>query len=137
MDLVTRLLVELSDKDDEFAGLDREKILTEWQSVQDRFKAFIARLDNGEVVGILTLAESFAIYAGGSYGVINELYVSPQYRNEQVGKMLLDRAKAYARLLDWKRIDVTAPLGDKWRRTINFYLREGFVHTGPKLRYKW
>ena len=135
-DLVGLLLAELSDDDDEFHGLDRDKILADWKRNAERFTAFVA-LDDDAPVGIITLTETFAIYAGGCYGVIDELYVAPEYRNRQVGRMLLERVKEYGRAHGWHRIDVTAPLGTKWRRTVDFYLREGFVHTGPKLRYKW
>lgn len=135
-DLVGLLLSELSDDDDEFHGLDRDNILTDWKRNADRFTAFVAKSDSGKEVGVITLTETFAIYAGGCYGVIDELYVAPEYRSRRVGRMLLERVKEYGRVRGWKRIDVTAPLGTKWRRTVDFYLREGFVHTGPKLRYK-
>ena len=136
-DLVSLLLTELSDDDDEFHGLDRTKILADWQRNPEGFTVFIARADDGAAVGIITLTETFAIYAGGSYGVIDELYVAPEYRSRQVGHMLLERVKEHGRMRGWQRIDVTAPLGTKWRRTVDFYLRDGFVHTGPKLRYRW
>ncbi len=137
LDLVSLLLSELSDDDDEFHGLDRSKILADWHRNSDHFTAFIAKTDDDNAVGIITLTETFAIYAGGSYGVIDELYVTPEYRSRQVGRMLLERVKEFGNAHSWRRIDVTAPLGTKWQRTVDFYLREGFVHTGPKLRYKW
>jgi len=136
-DLVSLLLAELSDDDGEFHGLDRDKILADWNRNAERFTAFVAKSDDGKDVGVLTLTETFAIYAGGCYGVIDELYVAPEFRSRHVGRMLLEQVKEYGRARGWQRIDVTAPLGNKWRRTVNFYLREGFVHTGPKLRYKW
>jgi GNAT superfamily N-acetyltransferase len=135
-DLVGLLLAELSDDDDEFHGLDRDKILADWKRNAERFTAFIAHSDQGALIGVITLTETFAIYAGGCYGVIDELYVAPEFRSRQVGRMLLEQVKEHGRTRGWQRIDVTAPLGTKWRRTVDFYLREGFVHTGPKLRYK-
>jgi len=135
IDLVRKLAVELGGEDDEFGGLDKAKILADWEASKERFVAFVAIAENGEVLGIITLAQSFAIYAGGCYGAINELYVAPKHRNKNVGKMLVETAKDYGRKRGWKRLDVTAPPGDKWRRTVNFYLREGFAHTGPKLRF--
>lgn len=46
--------------------------------------------------------------------------------------MLVDRVLDLGREKGWRRTDVTAPLGDEWHRTVNFYLREGFVHARPK-----
>jgi GNAT superfamily N-acetyltransferase len=135
IDLVRKLAVELGGEDDEFGRLDNAKILADWEVSKERFVAFVAIAENSEVLGIITLAESFAIYAGGCYGAINELYVLPKHRNKNVGKMLVETAKDYGRDRGWRRLDVTAPPGDKWQRSVNFYLREGFAHTGPKLRF--
>ena len=135
IDLVRKLAVELGGEDDEFGGLDKAKILADWEASQERFVAFVAIAENGEVLGIITIAQSFAIYAGGCYGAINELYVPPKHRNRHVGKLLVETAKDYGRKRGWKRLDVTAPPSEMWQRTVNFYLREGFTHTGPKLRF--
>jgi GNAT superfamily N-acetyltransferase len=134
--LVERLLEELSDSDDgdEFSGLDRARTLTHLEAERDRFAALIARESNGEPAGVLTLTETFAIYAGGAYGVIDELYVVPAHRSAGVGRLLLDEAVAIGRERGWRRLDVTAPPGDAWRRTVAFYEKNGFVFTGPKLR---
>jgi GNAT superfamily N-acetyltransferase len=133
--LVSWLLDELKEDADEATGADTAKILADWRADENRVTVFIAFSESMEGLGIITLAENFAIYAGGKYGIINELYVEPNSRNRQVGKMLVETAKAFARTKGWKRLDVTAPPGERWQRTVNFYLREGFVHTGPKLKF--
>ena len=130
---VLNLLAELREDPSEEASVDKSKVVRDWLMNRDRHRVYVA-LDNDRIVGILTLQECFAIYANGSYGVINELYVVPDYRSKGVGKTLVDKAAAVARMKGWRRLDVTAPAGDKWQRTVNFYLREGFVHTGPKLK---
>jgi GNAT superfamily N-acetyltransferase len=133
--LVFKLLNELSEESGESIKLDPTKILSDWQAAEDRLTVFIAFSETVEALGIITIAENFAIYAGGNYGIINELYVEPRARSKQVGKMLLETAKAFAQAKGWRRLDVTAPLGDKWKRTVDFYVREGFVQTGPKLKF--
>ena len=135
LNLVFRLLNELAEESGDSPKLDPTRILNDWKASEDRFTVFIAFSESMDALGIVTLAENFAIYANGRYGIINELYVEPSARNQQVGKMLVETAKAYAQAKDWKRLDVTAPLGDKWQRTVDFYLREGFVQTGPKLKF--
>lgn len=132
--LVERLLVELHDGGDEFSGLDLARTLSDMAERGDRFLALLAREDDGEAIGVLTLTETFAIYAGGRYGVIDELYVDPAHRSTGVGRDLLDAAAAIGRERGWRRMDVTAPPGDAWRRTVAFYEKNGFVFTGPKLR---
>ncbi len=130
---VKKLLVELSVRpEDETLG-DTDKILADWQEAGDRLVSFAAK-DGNAVVGVITLVESFAIYAGGWYGIINELYIEPEYRSKGVGKLLLDTVADYGRGRGWKRIDVTAPSGEAWKRTVNFYKREGYTFTGPKLK---
>jgi GNAT superfamily N-acetyltransferase len=133
IDLVGALLIELRDDWDGYKQPERNKILAEWKRHNDRFTVFAA-YDGTTPVGILTLAENFALYANGSYGIINELYIVPDHRSAGVGKMLIEAAKSYGRERRWKRIDVTAPPGEEWQRTVGFYEREGFVFTGPKLR---
>ena len=133
LDLVERLLVELEEKPGEFAGIDRVRVLADLAVAGDRFAAFLAR-EGGRDIGVLTLTEHVAIYAGGKYGVIDELYVSPKHRSAGVGARLIEAAKAHGAARGWRRIDVTAPPGAAWERSIRFYEGLGFVFTGPKLR---
>ncbi len=90
--------------------------------------------DDQDVVGILTLVETLALYAGGRIGVVNELYVVPAYRSEGVGKMLLDEAKSLAEARGWVRLEVTTP-GEDYPKTLRFYEREGFMAIGPRYKY--
>ena len=131
---VMALLKELRDSPDEKAGVDERKVIEDWKKNLDRHTTFAA-YDDKNIVGVITLSECFAIYANGSYGIINELFVVSEERSKGVGKLLLDEVISFACEQGWHRIDVAAPLGDKWQRTVDFYLREGFVHTGHKLKY--
>ena len=99
----------------------------------DRHSTLLA-MDEEEVVGIVTLSESISLYAGGHIGVINELYVVPEYRSEGVGKILLDAAKNLGEERGWVRLEVTTP-GDEYERTLRFYEREGFISIGPRYKY--
>ena len=134
LELVERLLTELEDLPKEFAGLDRDRTLFDLANAGDTFTAFVARTMAGEAVGVLTVSETFAIYAGGRYGVIDEMYVDPGHRSAGVGRGLLEAAKELGRVRGWRRIDVTAPPGATWDRTVRFYEGQGFVFTGPKMR---
>ena len=131
--LVEKLLRELEDESEEFAGLDRAKILRDLADAGERFTAFLA-IEGTEPVGVLTLTETFAIYAGGRFGVIDELYVESGHRGEGVGRRLVEAALELGSERGWVRVDVTAPSGPRWERTVKFYEEQGFVFTGPKLR---
>jgi GNAT superfamily N-acetyltransferase len=134
LDLVSRLLAELGEEGEEAGVLDRRSLVKAWESQGERHLAFVARHGQA-IVGVMTVSESFAIYANGRYGVINEMFVLPEYRSRGVGALLIEAAKALGQRRGWRRIDVTAPESRRWERTRRFYERQGFRYTGPKLKY--
>jgi len=87
-----------------------------------------------EPIAFFTLAESFAVFAHGRYGILNELWVAPQWRSQGVGELAIANAAEFGRTRDWERIDVTAPPDARWDRTFAFYQRHGFTPTGRKLK---
>ena len=87
-----------------------------------------------EIIGFICLIESFAIYAGGKFGVLNELYVKPQFRSQGIGKKLMLYANQVKEIKGWSRLEVSTPEESKWKRTLNFYLKEGFIQTGVKMK---
>ncbi len=134
-DWVLRLLQELGSEGDDLGIFDEKKVLQEWQEAGNRFQVFAAKTSSGQIVGVMTVVETFAIYANGNYGIINEMYTTPEFRSAGVGAMLVDVAKEYGRQRGWERIDVTAPESGGWERTRRFYESQGFAFTGPKLKF--
>jgi GNAT superfamily N-acetyltransferase len=92
-------------------------------------------VEDKQAVAFFTLAESFSFFAHGHYGIINELWVAPEYRSKGVGGKVLTSIKALARENNWHRIDVSAPPFEEWTKTFEFYKKYGFIHTGKKLKY--
>lgn len=133
-DWVLRLLRELGEEGEELGELATGKVLDGWKERQGKFHVFAAKDISGNIVGVLTLSVAFAIYANGEYGVIDEMYVAPEFRSEGVGAKLVDAAAALGRKLGWTRLDVTAPESERWERTRRFYEKQGFIFTGPKLK---
>jgi GNAT superfamily N-acetyltransferase len=131
---VMTLLRELGAEAEDVGELDEPRLRAAWSAASDRFHVFVARGESGELAGLATLSETFAIYANGNYGVIDEMYVAPAFRSQGVGKRLIDAVKGFGREKGWSRIDVTAPEGQGWERTRRFYEREGFSFAGPKLK---
>ena len=85
-------------------------------------------------VGVMMLNECSAIYAGGRFGEISELYVRPDMRSLGVAAPLVEHARVEAKDRGWKRLELGAPEQPQWRRTLEFYLRNGFEEVGPRLR---
>ena len=98
----------------------------------ERSWAFVAKID-GEIVALLTLNECTAIYAGGLFGEISELYVAPEHRSAGIGRRLLKAANDFAARRGWPVLEVGAPRMPKWQRTLDFYEANGFVVIGPRL----
>ena len=98
--------------------------------------AFIAFGAHGYEVGVVTLNECAAIYAGGHFGEISELYVKPEHRSSGVGAMLIEAAADFGRSRGWSNIEVGSPHVPRWQKTVDFYLRCGFKEVGPRLDLK-
>lgn len=83
-------------------------------------------------IGCATLCESHALYAEGSFGIIQEFYIEPEFRSQQVGAKLLDRAVLEAGRLGWKRLELCTPPLPEFERTLDFYTDNGFEITGGR-----
>jgi GNAT superfamily N-acetyltransferase len=129
---VDALLAELSGAASRYE--ERLRTATELLAADDRVFGFLA-LAGEAPVGVIMLAESSAIYAGGAFGVITELYVVPEQRSAGVAKRLVEAALDFGRSRSWGRIEVGAPHQPAWERSFNFYLREGFIEVGPRLKF--
>jgi GNAT superfamily N-acetyltransferase len=130
------LLDELGAEGREFAGTDKAGLNTDLGAglACGGFVSLLARDDDGEAVGVLTLSETFAIYAGGHYGVVEEMYVRPSFRGKGVGRALLEEAVTVAADRGWPRLEVTAPEDDADGGAARFYEQGGFRFSGNKLR---
>ncbi len=100
--------------------------------IREKYFVFIARDGGRRAVGFITLYESYALYAEGSFGTIPELYVRPDYRSNNLGFRLVSQAKSYGSSRGWKRLEVTTPPLPQYQRTLAFYEREGFAITGGR-----
>jgi GNAT superfamily N-acetyltransferase len=131
--LITDLLIELSPSaKQEIQNSPIQSIAYELLNTS-KIWAFLAKKDH-KYIGVITLHECAAIYAGGIFGEISELYVKPEYRSLKIGEMLIKQAIVKGQELHWQRLEVGSPPADDSPRTINFYQRNGFKCTGSRLR---
>ena len=131
---VLDLLRELGEESEHLGDFDAARLEAEWRANPEMLRAIVAFDRDGSVAAVATLVESFALYANGRYGILLEMYVAPAHRSSGLGARLLQRAAAYGRTRGWSRIEVTAPEGSQWGRTVEFYKRNGFRYAGPKLK---
>ena len=134
-DLVHRLLCELVPGQE--ANFDRGEFLDRagrLLRMPDQVWAFLALKDSESPVGVILLNEGASIYAGGLFGTITELYIAPAYRSQGLAPRLIEAAVGLARQRGWGRLEVGAPDLPRWQRTVDFYLKEGFVEVGPRLK---
>ncbi|WP_368734797.1 GNAT family N-acetyltransferase [Komagataeibacter melomenusus] len=69
---------------------------------------FFACVDE-QPVGFMTLNACIALYAGGRFGEISELYIRPDMRSRGIAAHLIVQAVTEGCARDWKRLEVGAP----------------------------
>ena len=132
-ELVYALLFEFyADQSHLFPLEKMKKAAAELLGTESGVWSFLA-MSGGEVVGIINLNECCAIYAGGKFGEITELYIKPRFRSKNIGEDLISQAKRFAKERGWSVLEVGAPDMPRCRGTVNFYIKNGFSEIGPRL----
>jgi GNAT superfamily N-acetyltransferase len=55
-------------------------------------------------------------------------------RREGVGAQLIHAAMDFGKAQGWTRLEVCAPKGPTWNRSVAFYQQNGFLLLGPRLK---
>ena len=97
---------------------------------REKYFVFVVCGVKDKPAGFIALYESYALYAEGTFGTIPELYISPEYRSNELGRFLVSQAKHFGASRGWSRLEVTTPPLPQFDRTLAFYEREGFSITG-------
>lgn len=130
--LLKELYKELGEEAESIKFLSEEFLADMLNSEQTEI--FLAKTPDHGVAGILTLTESQSIYAGGTYALLDEMFIIPAFRSSGIGSSFIEKMKEMGKQRNWKRIDVTGPTEESQNRAVNFYEKCGFVFTGPKLK---
>ena len=135
-DLVAELLIDFNNKSTSNFSVDKTELKKTTRNLikRNNYGAFIAYDSESNPKGLITVAEAYAIYNGGDFGVITEFYVDRKSRSKGIGKMLLQSVFDFSNSMNWTKVEVGAPNEEEWPRTIKFYERNGFKQKGPKLR---
>jgi GNAT superfamily N-acetyltransferase len=87
------------------------------------------------LVGICTLTFQPSIRTLGKYGIVQEMYVDPEFRNEKVGERLIEAAASLAKRAGCPMVELSTPPDGE--QAENFYRGVGFDQVGVRMRYKF
>src|SRR5439155_19390694 len=93
----------------------------------DHVELLVAELD-GRIVGYAIAFKLLTLFANGEVVELQELMVDPEYRNQGIGRRLVEEIVERARA--GGAIEVTVPT----RRAADYYLRLGFAETATCLK---
>lgn len=125
---VYNLICELKDKKFDFT-----KFKEVYESkIGDEKNYFIVGLENNNIVGFLSLVIDFQLHHIDKVATVEELIVSSKYRNNGVGKMLLENAVNYAKESKCDVIELTS--GFSRESAHRFYEKNGFIKGSYKFK---
>jgi GNAT superfamily N-acetyltransferase len=136
--LVHRLLSEISDRAAVPAigpGLPELTHTLREMLEHGHYQALMAT-NGDQLLGVATVAQSHALYAGGAIGVIQEFYVEPAHRSTGVGAQMLSRVQALAERRGWHALELCTPPLPAFDRTQIFYAAHGFHPSGGR-KMRW
>jgi len=90
--------------------------------------------NSNAIVGFICCVESSALYARGIFGVINELYIIPEFRSKKIGQKLINFLIDLGKIKNWSRLELDTPEVEKSAKTISFYKKEGFLPIGFRMK---
>lgn len=97
------------------------------------YTGFLARNHDGDALAFLGINQRFAIYAGGTFFQITELYVLPSARRLGVGRALVLKGEAHALRNGGRCVELGAPSQGRHPETHAFYAAQGYRIVGPRL----
>jgi len=133
VDLISELLTELDGTN--FTNTVSTKEIWKWITNEDYIVFMAYPAENHQPVAIITLTEARSIYAQGAFGIIEELYVKPDFRSQHIGTQMLHHVISFSKTKKWTRLEVGAPDKQHWMDTFHFYKNNGFIEVGPRLKY--
>jgi len=90
----------------------------------------------GGTIGLLAASWQMAIHVPGSYAIIQDLWVDPDWRGRSVGAALIAQLLQCAAAQGIERVEVGLPRErfTGFAATEAFYLGNGFQPLGPRMR---
>ncbi|MFC5409683.1 GNAT family N-acetyltransferase [Larkinella bovis] len=89
------------------------------KNLTDRRVHYLVAEVDGDVVGFISCHVQYLLHHTGKVGEIQELYVMPEYRNQQIGRQLVAALEELAEAHGFVNLEVTA--NQKRTNTHRFY----------------
>ena len=128
-DLVNRLIVELGGR---ALAVGRASAAFREIASDPSGGCVLVAEDQDRLVGLCTMSFQAAVRTLGTYAIIQETYVDPDYRGRTVGAQLIERALAEARGHGCGVVELGTP--PNGQRQEAFYTRMGFKPVGLRFR---
>ncbi|GGY68665.1 GNAT family N-acetyltransferase [Pseudoduganella albidiflava] len=133
--LITALTQEICDRTNDQSHFDHNEPLTarlcaRW--IEEGIYTVLLAYSGEQAVGVVTIAESHALYAEGKIGIIQECYVLPQYRSQSAGSALLEAALVLAPQRGWACMELCTPPLPEFAGALQFYERHAFRAVGGR-----
>ncbi len=87
---------------------------------------------DSQPIGVATFTETYALYAGGKMGVIQEFYIASPERSAGAGSKLLNQVRHYGKSNNWACIELCTPPLPEFDRTLLFYEKNGLIAVGGR-----
>jgi len=100
--------------------------------ISDGHYTAIIAWSNKTAIAVSTITETYALYAGGKIGVIQEFYVLPEYRSSGIGEQLVEQVIQYGKNRNWSCLELCTPPLPEFERTLSFYSRNGLLPVGGR-----
>jgi len=91
---------------------------------------YFVAFDIDKIVGFISYHTQELLHHCGRVGEIQELFVDKDYRNNGIGKFLINEIEKISRINNIKSIEVTSNV--KRIENVDFYQKMGFVKTHNK-----
>ncbi len=113
---------------------DRQKIvekLPEFLDMPD-YAVFVAKSPKGHPLGFCTVFRMSVQIREEPYGILDKLYVRPDYRRRRIGHRLIEEAKRFVHVCKGKRLQATLSAFFPMEEAIAFFRAERFYETGGR-----
>jgi ribosomal protein S18 acetylase RimI-like enzyme len=94
------------------------------KGLESDYQIYVCATDNGKLIGYCSLSIKNSLWMSANLGNVDELVVDSEYRNQGIGKMLMNEIEKIAKNHDCKRLE----LDSAFHRTKahEFYEKLGF-----------